>query len=276
VRAKAGGRGVAVRGSVIVFDQGDGPPLVVVPGLHGRWEWAKPALRRLAESCRTISYSLCGDIGSKRPLDPELGFDNYVRQLDAVLDQAGIERAALCGVSFGGFVALRYAVARPDRVSALVLASAPGPGFRPNVQQSRWLSKPWASAPAFVLTSPIRMWPEIHAAIPGWGGRVGFLMRQGVRCVAAPIVPSLMAARMRGAFALDFQAHHDRIAAPTLVVTGEEPLDRVVPVASTRAYASLIPRAEYKVIHGTGHMAVLTQPVMFADVVSGFVHAHYQ
>jgi pimeloyl-ACP methyl ester carboxylesterase len=217
---------------------------------------------------------LCGDIGSARRLDPELGFDNYVRQLDGVLDRAAVERAAICGVSFGGFVALRYALARPDRVSALVLASAPGPGFQPSNQQSRWLAKPWASAPAFVVTSPFRMWPEIRAAIPGWGGRVGFLMRQGVRCVAAPIVPSLMAARMEAAFALDFQAHHDRIAVPTLILTGEEPLDRVVPVASTRAYASLIPRAEYKVMRGTGHIAVLTQPAVFADVVSGFVHAH--
>jgi pimeloyl-ACP methyl ester carboxylesterase len=258
-----------------MFDQGEGPPLVVVPGLHGRWEWAKPALQRLAEKCRTISFSLCGDIGSKRRFDSTLGFENYIRQMDAVLDEAGIQRAAICGVSFGGFVALRYAIARPDRVSALILASAPGPGFRPNAQQSRWLSRPWGSAPGFVLTAPFRLWPEIRTAIPGWGGQLGFLMRQAVRCAAAPIVPSLMAARVRGASALDFQGEHNAIKAPTLIVTGEEGLDRVVPVASTRAYASLIPRAEYRVIQGTGHLAMLTQPAHFADIVSGFVHAHH-
>ena len=69
-----------------VFDEGNGPPVVVVPGLHGRWEWAKPALRELARKCRSVSYSLCGDIGSRWRLDPALGFDNYVRQLEAVLD----------------------------------------------------------------------------------------------------------------------------------------------------------------------------------------------
>ena len=168
-----------------MFDQGEGPPLVVVPGLHGRWEWARPALRQLAEKCRTISYSLCGDIGSRRRLDPTLGFENYVRQLDAVLDEAGIQRAAICGVSFGGFVALRYAIARPDRVSALVLASAPGPGFRPNAQQSRWLSSPWGSAPGFVLTAPFRLWPEIRTAIPdGVDGSVLDAAGGAVRCGA--------------------------------------------------------------------------------------------
>jgi pimeloyl-ACP methyl ester carboxylesterase len=258
-----------------VFDQGEGPPLVVVPGLHGRWEWAKPALRRLAARCRTISFSLCGDLGSGRRVDPAVGFENYVRQLDAVLDNAGVQRAAICGVSFGGLVAVRYAASRPERVSALVLASAPGPGFRPNPQQARWLSRPWMSAPAFVLTSPMRMWPEIRTAIPDWAGRVSFAARQGARCAAAPMVPSLMASRIRAAAAMDFLADCRRVGAATLVVTGEDGLDRVVPVASTLAYTSLIPGAEYRLIRGTGHIGLLTQPAVFADIISGFVHAHH-
>ena len=58
---------------VIMFDRGHGPPLVIVPGVHGRWEWMKPALDKLAASCRTISYSLCGDIGSGRTPGPRAG-----------------------------------------------------------------------------------------------------------------------------------------------------------------------------------------------------------
>ena len=59
-----------------MFDLGHGPPVVVVPGLQGRWEWAKPALTELARTCRTISYTLSGDIGSGSTLQPELGFEN--------------------------------------------------------------------------------------------------------------------------------------------------------------------------------------------------------
>ena len=174
---------------VIMFDRGHGPPLVIVPGVHGRWEWMKPALDKLAGSCRTISYSLCGDIGSGQHLDPEQGFENYLRQLDAVLDRSGVEKVALCGVSFGGFVALRYAATRPDRVSSLVLVSAPAPGWRPNPQQAKWIARPWISAPTFVITSPMRLWPEVRAALPSWSSRLGFFFRQGLRAAGAPMIP---------------------------------------------------------------------------------------
>jgi pimeloyl-ACP methyl ester carboxylesterase len=231
-----------------MFDRGDGPVLVVVQGLHGRWEWMKPALVHLARSCRTISYSLCGDIGSGQRLKPELGFDNYLRQLDDILDRFGVGQVALCGISFGGFVAVRYAATRPERVRSLVLASAPGPGWKPNPQQARWLATPWLSAPAFVLTTPMRVWPEVQAAFPSWPSRLGFFLRQGLRTVAAPMIPSLM--------------------------TGEEPLDRVVPVSSTLSFCSLIHGAESGVLVHTGHLGAMTQPSRFADVVGRFVHAH--
>jgi pimeloyl-ACP methyl ester carboxylesterase len=259
-----------------VFDQGTGPPVVVVPGVHGRWEWARPALQHLARRCRAMSYSLCGDIGSGWRFDPTLGFESYVRQLDSILDQGSIQRTALCGVSFGGFVALRYAAQRPDRVSALVLASVPGPRWRPSPQQSRWLARPWWSAPTFVLTSPLRLWPEVSAAMPDASQRMRFFVRQGVRCMTAPIVPPLMASRIRCAESIDFQNDSGKVRAATWVVTGEESLDRVVPVGSTRMYTSLIRGAEYIVFQQTGHIGVLTQPARFAEIVSGFVHAHHQ
>ncbi|MBW8896248.1 MAG: alpha/beta fold hydrolase, partial [Acidobacteria bacterium] len=95
--------------------------LIVIPGVQGRWEWMKPALDELAKRCRAVSYTLCGDLGSEMTFDRTLGFDNFIRQLDRVFDRSGIERAALCGVSYGGFIALRYAALRPERVASLVL-----------------------------------------------------------------------------------------------------------------------------------------------------------
>ena len=257
-----------------MFDEGSGPPLVIVQGLHGRWEWMKPALVELSARCRTIGYSLCGDFGSGMKVDGPLGLDNYVRQLDAVFDRGGLDRAAICGVSFGGLVAVRYAAARPDRVLSLVLASAQGPGWAPNAQQARWLSRPWLSAPSFVVSAPFRLWPEISAALPGLAGRVGFLARHSLRAVMAPMIPPLMAQRIRQARAIDLAAECARVQAPTLVVTGEEGLDRVVPVDTTRRYASLIRGAEYVVMDRTGHIGSLTQPARFARIVADFVDAH--
>ncbi len=257
-----------------MFDRGSGPPLVVVPGLQGRWEWAKPALVEVSKRCRTISYSLCGDFGSGTKADPELGMENYLRQLDAVLDRVGLERTAVCGISFGGLVALRYAATRPGRVSALVLESAPGPRWSPTPTQSRWLARPWLSAPVFALSAPFRLWAEISAALPRLGPRLRFMVVQGFRVLRAPAIPSLMAQRIRDARATDFEEDCARVQSPTLVVTGEEGLDAVVPVAGTRMYASLIKGAGYVVMNGTGHLGQVTQPWRFAQIVGDFVHAH--
>ena len=257
-----------------MFDKGNGPAVVVVQGVHGRWEWMTPALTQLARDCRVISYSFSGDIGAREGTRGTYGFDNYLGQLDAVLDHAGLPEAAICGISFGGFVALRYAATRPHRVTSLVLASSPAPGWKPNAQQSRWLSRPWMSAPVFVATSPLRVWPEVRSALPSWPERMGFFVQQGLRSARAPMVPSRMAERIRLAQQTDFAPDCARVKAPTLILTGEAPLDRVVPVASTQSFCTLIPGAQSRLFEGTGHLGSLTQPARFANIVGHFVHAH--
>jgi 3-oxoadipate enol-lactonase len=257
-----------------MMDEGSGPPVIVIPGIQGRWEWMVPALRELRRTCRTISYSLCGDAGAGFTVEPGLGFENYVRQLDAVFDRAGISRAALCGISYGGFIALRYAATRPERVSALVLVSAPAPGWQPSPRQQRYLARPRLHAPIFVLAAPARLWAEVRSAMPTWGARLRFAVTHGARVLAAPLVPSLAAARIADQQAVDFSGDGGRVRAPTLVVTGDDALDRVVPPPVTRSYLAMIPGATYEKLDGTGHIGMLTQPVRFAHIVSDFVHAH--
>jgi pimeloyl-ACP methyl ester carboxylesterase len=257
-----------------MMDEGTGPPVIVIPGIQGRWEWMVPALRELRRSCRAISYSLCGDSGSGIERDPELGFENYLRQLDIVFERTGVSRAALCGVSYGGFIALRYAATRPERVSALVLVSAPAPGWQPSPRQQRFLAKPRLRAPIFMLTAPARLWREIRSAIPSLGASVYFVLTYGARVLMAPLSPSRAAARVADQQAVDFTGDGARVQAPTLVVTGEDSLDHVVPPSVSRWYLSLIPGARYTKLDGTGHIGMITQPVRFAHIVSDFVHAN--
>ena len=254
-----------------MFDHGSGPALVVVPGVQGRWEWMRPALRALAQRCRTISYTLAGDIGAGFRYDPARGFDNYLLQLDAVLERAGIERAAVCGISYGGLIALRYAATRPERVSSLVLVSSPAPGWVPTEQQSRYVRKPWRSAPAFVATAPVRLYEEIYSAYDTWGERLKFTLAHAGRVVTAPLIPPVMAGRVTLQQGIDFAPDCARITARTLIVTGEEGLDRIVPVQVTRRYQTLIPGTRYEILERTGHLGVVTRPVRFAEIVAGFV-----
>lgn len=254
-----------------MFDRGKGAQVVLIPGVQGRWEWMRPALDALSKRCRAISYTLCGDFGSGVRMDPALGFDNFTRQLDRVLDEAGVERAALCGVSFGGFIGLRYAARRPERVSALILASSLAPGWSPSEQQRRYIDRPWLSAPLFALTAPMRLMPEIRAARGSWIGAAAFAARHSLRVLAAPAIPSAMAARITLAEQQDFASDCAAVKAPVLVVTGDPSLDRVVPTHVTRRYESLMPGARYAMVERTGHIGLVTRPDRFAEVVCDFV-----
>jgi pimeloyl-ACP methyl ester carboxylesterase len=250
---------------------GEGPPLVMVPGIQGRWEWQRPALDALARRCRTVTFSLCGDPGSGCRLRLDRGFDQHVDQLDRVLDRFELNRVALCGVSYGGWVSLRYAARRPERVSALILASAPGPHFQPDVRQMRYVRVPWVLLPAFIATTGQRLRAEVLAALPDARERWHVTRRQLAAMARAPISPGVMARRIKLALREDFTADCARIGMPTLVVTGERGLDRVIPVESSREYLGLIPQAASVEVPGTGHIGLITKPQVWADAVCDFV-----
>jgi 3-oxoadipate enol-lactonase len=253
-----------------IFHGGSGPPLIVIPGVQGRWEWMRPALGALQKRCTTISYSLAGDPGPQAG-DAATGFERYLEQLDDVFAQARLTRAAICGVSYGGFIALRYAATRPERVSALVLSSAPSPGWTPSEIQSAYIASPWRTTPKFIATSPLRIWPEIKATFATPRARIAFLAGYGLQVAAAPMIPALMARRVVEQQSIDFAPDCARVQSPTLIVTGEPQLDKIVPVESTRRYLSMIAGSRYVSIERTGHLGLVTRPEVFAAMVEEFL-----
>ena len=71
-----------------IIDVGTGPPLVLIPGIQGRWEWMRPAVDALARYCRVITFSLADERTCGASFDPSRGFDCYVEQVMAAMDQA--------------------------------------------------------------------------------------------------------------------------------------------------------------------------------------------
>lgn len=256
-----------------MFVCGSGPPLVLIPGIQGRWEWMRPAVRALAASFTVATYSLVGEPGSGAPLCADTPFDRHLDQVDEVLARNGWADAVVCGVSYGGLVAVRYAAVRPERVAALVLASAPGPRWRPAPRVSRYVASPWASVPAFVAGAPLRLWPEIRAAAPSVPRACASAARHLANVALSPAWPPRMANRVRCLDGHDFGRDAARVRAPTLVITGEPGLDRVVPVDGTLEYASAIPCAIARRLARTGHLGLVTRPGEFARLITDFVDA---
>lgn len=253
-----------------IVDKGRGTPIVLIPGLQGRWEWMRPAVDALAKHHRVITFSLCDERSSPFPCDPDKAFENYVEQVDTALDRAQVEKAVIAGVSYGGLIATEFAARRPQRVQGLVLANALHKTWHPNPQQSAFLKAPRLMSPVFVATAPQRMRPEMVAAFPRVVARLKFQVTFAMNVMFALASPAKMARRIEWSTRHRFaDARH--IDAPALIVTGEPELDRVVPVDVTRRYLDELHSAKHVVLKHTGHNGLVTRPDEFADVLGRFV-----
>ena len=97
--------------------QGSGTPVVLVPGIQGRWEWMQPAVDALSTRCASSR--------SRSPMRPDERrvFDDAVglRLLRASRSKThwtrlACQSAVICGISYGGLIAATFAARHPDRV----------------------------------------------------------------------------------------------------------------------------------------------------------------
>ena len=246
-----------------VIDKGHGSPIVVVPSLQGRWEYLAPAIDALAKTHRVITFSLSA----------ARGLDALAGQVEAALSDRGLERATILGVSFGGRVALRFAARRPERTSALVMVSVPGPRFR--MKKSHRVGARYSRlfAPLFFAAMPARIWGEL-AALPDSRARRAFAKWQLKTFLRAPLSPSQMAARALLIDGMDTAVDCAAVTSPTLIISGDPRRDYVVPSDGTIEYARMIAGARTVTLTGTGHLGSITRPEAFAALVRDFLGSH--
>ena len=144
-----------------MITRGIGYPVVIIPGIQGRWEWMSPTVDALQAGHRVITFSL----QELRPdVEPDGDFRAWTRAIDLALDSVHERQVSLIGVSFGGLIAARYAARRPDRVTSLIIASAPAPGWKPGADDRVCMSLPYLSLPYFGARALYRLLPELKEA----------------------------------------------------------------------------------------------------------------
>jgi pimeloyl-ACP methyl ester carboxylesterase/DNA-binding winged helix-turn-helix (wHTH) protein len=118
---------------------GQGPPLVKAANWlsHLDYDWSSPVWRHwlaeLSSRFRLVRYDERG-CGLSDWDVPRFAFEDWVDDLEAVVDAAGLDRFPLLGISQGGPVAIAYAVRHPERVSHLILLGAFARGRRKRAQ----------------------------------------------------------------------------------------------------------------------------------------------
>jgi pimeloyl-ACP methyl ester carboxylesterase len=101
--------------------------------------WFPQLLPALARDYQVTAYDLRGHGRSGMPASG-YGIEDMVSDLNALLQHQGVNRVHLIGHSYGGDVALNYAVAHPDRVISLTIADTRVGAFQQNSQLAEWLA----------------------------------------------------------------------------------------------------------------------------------------
>ncbi|MCU1698159.1 MAG: alpha/beta hydrolase fold protein [Mycobacterium sp.] len=112
----------------------DGAPLVLMPGTGGHLEAYAHNISAFAEAYQVIAYDYPGH-GYTTHATADLELPDYVEHLRGLLDALDVDRANLNGESLGGWVAIKFAAAHPDRTLRLVLNTPGGTMATPEVME---------------------------------------------------------------------------------------------------------------------------------------------
>jgi len=219
---------------------GEGTPVVLLHGLTATRRYVVMGSRNLERAGhRVVAYDARGH-GRSAPAD-EYGYAALARDLGAVMDELGIERATLAGASMGAHTLLRFALDHPDRAAALVVIT---PGFEPDAGD-RGLAR-WDA-----LSQGLRE-GGVEGFVAAYGEpRVPEAFRDTVRTVlrqrlSAHDHPEAVADALREVpRSSPFTAWDElsAIAAPVTVVASRDEADPGHPYATGERYAEAIPGA---------------------------------
>ena len=121
------------------LQQGQGPDVVLIHGLGGNMSfwYANKALAVLKNDFRVTIYDMRGH-GYSQFVDHGYTSLDLARDLNGLMEAAGLDQAFLVGHSLGGLVALHTACLYPDRVSGLILAEGNIPALRHLIDLDKW------------------------------------------------------------------------------------------------------------------------------------------
>jgi pimeloyl-ACP methyl ester carboxylesterase len=277
------GRQVPIRdASLFVEVVGHGYPLVLMHGGPGADHWSMLPFRNCADRFTLVFYDHRCNGRSAGPPVSSMTWENLTADADALRQRLGFERWAVLGHSFGGHVALEYALRYPDSLSHLVLLDTGG--------DSRWSRANAAQILAGRGYGPrtvqlVRRFfagqitpNEMLPAMMRFGGAY-YYHRNGILTVARQLIHGEWRAKIRPE-ALIFAGREllkdwtvmDRlgeITVPTLVLAGRD--DFLFPPEHQVALAAGIPDAQLRIIERAGHNAHDERPTEVLAAVERFI-----
>jgi pimeloyl-ACP methyl ester carboxylesterase len=228
---------------LVVEEAGEGIPVVLLHGLTATRRYVVMGSRSLERSGhRVVAYDARGHgQSSAAPWPNAYGYDELARDLRAVMDACGIERAVLAGASMGAHTLLRFALDAPERVAGVVAVT---PAFDPDAPRdyARWdaLAEGLRSGGVEGFVEAYRVEDEVPEA---WRDTVRLVLRQRMAQHAdlGALADALRATPRSRPY--ESLAELGALAVPAIVVASRDEADPGHPLAVGEAYAAAIPGA---------------------------------
>jgi len=255
-------------------EEGQGFPLLVHHGGPGLDHTViAPHLEPLAQHLRLICYDHRGSGRSARPHGPDpYHIDHFVDDIAGVAGGLGLDRFALLGHSFGGIVALRFALAHPGALSHLILACSPtSHHFIDDVEAAL---PHYLDAQAFSELNSLQdsepsdnvMRRSLELLAPIYFRDPGHLSELGLDSVRFEPQAQAVWDSLEG---FDLRPRLGETQVPTLVIAGAH--DHSVTPERAREAADALPQGRLLVMKNSGHYPFVEEPEPFLSAVLGFL-----
>ncbi len=242
-----------------------GTALIFIHGFpFNRSMWG-PQLEDLSKNYRTVSYDVRGH-GQSEVGDGQYSLEFFVDDLIVGMDHLKIESAVLCGLSMGGYIALRAVERHPDRFKGLVLCDTKSEADNNEVKIKRAAAVRAVKkdgvksfAEAFVKTVLTEKTLQTKSAL------IGSVLKMIQGNSALGISGALLAMAAR----TDTTAALAKMTLPALILVGEE--DRLTPPDASEAMMKRMPHATLYVIPEAAHLSNLENPAFFNERLLAFM-----
>ena len=258
-------------GSELILDgeiAGQGPPVVLLHGLSAtRRNVVQGSRALLRRGYRLIAYDARGH-GASSP-GSRYGYPELIEDLEAVLDDLGIDRVALVGSSMGAATGMAFALRHPERVAALVQITPAynGAARTGNVDDGAWDAMATGleegGVDAFVDVA------QPAGAGEGWREIAREAVRQRMERHENPLEVAQALREMPRSSAWDGLEALREVQTPVLIVASRDEMDHLHPLAIAQEYARLLPNAEL-VVEDKGKSPLAWQGARLSGVIADF------
>lgn len=267
---------IDVGGGLLIHarDEGkpDGPVLVLLHGSNASLQTWEPWVARLRAKYRIISLDQIGHGLTGPNPSNDYSAAAFVGTLDHVLAKLGVSHFALAGNSMGGGVAWNYALAHPEKLSALILvdaAGAPEDKSKSLPIGFRIAQMPVVNRLAEIITPRSLIEKSLHQSLSNQSIINDRMIDRYWELLLYPGNRRATALRFTAKRVPANPAALGKLPMPVLILWGAE--DKLIPVASARWFAKAMPQAKLIVYPGIGHVPMEEAADQSAKDVDAFL-----